>query len=92
MTVKTGIVPVESAGHADTDMQFHKREKELVIAPRAVRSGAGRCLHAVSDEWLQWAEDAKLFQPRDTIVSEAAARGVWWGGDNPPGGAVVQFF
>jgi hypothetical protein len=82
-----------------TDLQFHKREKELVIATE------GRAFWALDDTGMLYqlngfsgTEDAKLFQPRDTYRfggggrGGGGARGVVAGGENPPGGAVVQYF
>jgi hypothetical protein len=81
-----------------TDMQFHKREKELVIGTE------GRSFWVLDDVAMLYqlngfsgAEDVKLFQPRDTYRFGGGGRGGRGGagggvGDNPPGGAVVQFF
>jgi len=81
-----------------TDMQFHKREKELVIATE------GRAFWVLDDVGMLYqlngfnaTEDAKLFQPRDTYRFGGGGRGGRGGagagaGENPPGGAAVQFF
>ena len=81
-----------------TDMQFHKREKELVIGTE------GRSFWVLDDVAMLYqlngfsgAEDVTLFQPRDTYRFGGGGRGGRGGagggaGDNPPGGAVVQFF
>jgi photosystem II stability/assembly factor-like uncharacterized protein len=82
-----------------TDMQFHKREKELVIGTE------GRSFWVLDDVGMLYqlngfagTEDAKLFQPRDTYRFGGGGRGGGGGragaggGQNPPGGAEVQFF
>ena len=59
-----------------TDLQFHKREKELVIGTE------GRSFWVLDDvadalpvERLQRTEDAKLFQPKDTYRFGGGGRG-----------------
>ncbi len=79
-----------------TDLQFHKREKELVIGTE------GRAFWALDDVGMLYqlngfsgTEDARLFRPRDTYRfggGGRGGRGGAGGGENPPGGAVVQFF
>ena len=80
-----------------TDLQFHKREKELVIGTEGrsfwVLDDVG---DALSVEWLQ--RDGR----RQAVPAEGhlplrrrrTRRRRWRvaGGENPPGGAVVQFF
>jgi photosystem II stability/assembly factor-like uncharacterized protein len=79
-----------------TDLQFHKREKELVIGTE------GRSFWVLDDVGMLYqlngfnaTEDVKLFRPRDTYRfggGGRGGRGGAGGGENPPGGAVVQFF
>ena len=79
-----------------TDLQFHKREKELVIGTE------GRAFWVLDDVAMLYqlngfnaTEDAKLFQPKDTYRfggGGRGGRGGAGGGENPPGGAAVQFF
>ncbi|MEO8595128.1 MAG: glycosyl hydrolase [Candidatus Solibacter sp.] len=80
-----------------TDLQFHKREKELVIGTE------GRSFWVLDDVGMLYqlngfhaeTEEAKLFQPRDTYRFGAGGRGGRGGGaagENPPGGVVVQFY
>jgi hypothetical protein len=79
-----------------TDLQFHNREKELVIGTE------GRSFWVLDDAGMLYqlnaftgSEDAKLFQPRDTYRFGGGGRGsrvAVAGGENPPGGAVVQYF
>jgi hypothetical protein len=84
-----------------TDMQFHKREKELVIGTE------GRAFWALDDvpmlyqvNAFQGTEDAKLFQPKDTYRFGGGGRGGGGGGrggglavgENPAGGAVVNYW
>jgi hypothetical protein len=79
-----------------TDLQFHKREKELVIGTE------GRSFWVLDDVGMLYqlngfsgSEEAKLFQPKDTYRFGGGGRGsrvVLAGGENPPGGAVVQYF
>ena len=59
-----------------TDMQFHKREKELVIGTE------GRAFWVLDDVGMLYqlngftpTEDAKLFQPRDTYRFGGGGRG-----------------
>src|ERR1039458_7161531 len=84
-----------------TDMQFHKREKELVIGTE------GRAFWVLDDvpqlyqlNGFTGTEDARLFQPKDTYRFGGGGRGGGGGGrgggaaigENPAGGAVVNFF
>src|SRR5947209_728550 len=81
-----------------TDMQFHKREKELVIGTE------GRAFWVLDDVEMLYqlngfgaTEDAKLFQPKDTYrFGAGGGRGGRGGaasaGENPAGGAVVNFY
>jgi len=83
-----------------TDVAFHKREQELVIATQ------GRSFYVLDDVPLLYqlndgvtAEDAHLFKPKDTYRFGAGGRGGGGGGrgggavgENPPGGAVVYYW
>ena len=79
-----------------TDLQFHKREKELVIATE------GRSFWVLDDVEMLYqlngfsgSEDVRLFRPKDTYRFGGGGRGsrvAVAGGENPPGGAVVQFY
>jgi photosystem II stability/assembly factor-like uncharacterized protein len=83
------IVPV-------TDVAFHTREKELVVATQ------GRAFWVLDDLPLLYqlsggasTEDAHLFQPKDAYRVGGGGRGGRGGGpaigENPPGGAVVYY-
>ncbi len=82
-----------------TDIQFHKREKEMVIGTE------GRAFWVLDDvpqlyqlSSFASTEDAKLFQPKDTYRFGGGGRGGGGRGggaaigENPAGGAVVNFF
>jgi photosystem II stability/assembly factor-like uncharacterized protein len=82
-----------------TDLAFHKREQELVVATQ------GRAFYVLDDVPLLYqvndrvaTEDAHLFKPKDTYRFGAGGRGGGGGGrgggavgENPPGGAVVYY-
>src|ERR1039458_7124391 len=78
-----------------TDMQFHKREKELVIGTE------GRAFWVLDDVTMLYqlngfsgTEDARLFQPKDAYRFGGGGRGsrvAMAMGENPAGGAIVQF-
>jgi photosystem II stability/assembly factor-like uncharacterized protein len=81
-----------------TDLQFHKREKELVIGTE------GRSFWVLDDVAMLYqlngfsgTEEVKLFQPRDAYRFGGGGRGGRGGagagaGENPPGGALVRFY
>ena len=82
-----------------TDIQFHKREKEMVIGTE------GRAFWVLDDvpqlyqvSTFTGTEDAHLFQPKDTYRFGGGGRGGGGRGggaaigENPAGGAVVNFF
>ena len=82
-----------------TDMQFQKREKNLVIGTE------GRAFWVLDDVAMLYqlngfnaaTEDAKLFQPKDAYrFGAGGGRGGRGGGGavgaNPPAGAVVEFY
>jgi len=83
-----------------TDVAFHKREQELVVATQ------GRAFYILDDVPLLYqlkdsvqTEDAHLFKPKDTYRFGAGGRGGGGGrgagpavGENPPGGAVVYYW
>jgi hypothetical protein len=82
------IVPI-------TDVAFHKREKELVVATQ------GRAFYVLDDVPLLYqldekvtTEDAHLFKPKDPyrIGGGRGGRGGGAIGENPPGGAVVNYY
>lgn len=87
------IVPI-------TDIQFHKREKEMVVGTQ------GRAFYILDDMPLLYqledatsvtSEDAHLFKPKDPYRM-GGGRGFGGGrggaaiGENPPGGAVVYYW
>jgi photosystem II stability/assembly factor-like uncharacterized protein len=83
-----------------TDVAFHKREKELVVATQ------GRAFYVLDDVPLLYqmkdsvaTEDAHLFTPKDTYRFGAGGRGGGGGGrgaaaagENPAAGAVVYYW
>jgi hypothetical protein len=79
-----------------TDVAFHKREQELVVATQ------GRAFYVLDDVPLLYqlkdsvqTEDAHLFQPKDTYRFGGGGRGprgVAVVGENPSGGAAVSYF
>jgi photosystem II stability/assembly factor-like uncharacterized protein len=84
------IVPI-------TDIQFHKREKEMVVGTQ------GRAFYILDDMPLVYqltdavtAEDAHLFQPKDPYRMGGGRFGGGRGGgavgENPPGGAVIYYW
>jgi photosystem II stability/assembly factor-like uncharacterized protein len=87
------IVPI-------SDIAFHKRERELVVATQ------GRAFWVLDDLPLLYQltdsvapEDAHLFAPKDTYRFGAGGRGGGGNrtpgpptGDNPPGGVVVNYW
>jgi photosystem II stability/assembly factor-like uncharacterized protein len=82
-----------------TDVAFHKREKDLVVATQ------GRAFYVLDDVPLLYqlnggapTDDAHLYQPKDVYRFGAGGRGGGGGGrggpaigENPPGGAVVYY-
>jgi hypothetical protein len=82
-----------------TDVAFHKREQELVVATQ------GRAFYVLDDMPLLYqvngsvaTEDAHLFKPKDTYRFGAGGRGGGGGGrgggpvgENPAAGAVVYY-
>ena len=86
------IVPI-------TDMAFHKRDDELVVATQ------GRAFYVMDDMNLLYeirgqtpTEDARLFKPKTALRETGGGRGGGGGGRggpvgaNPPGGAVIEFY
>src|SRR5580658_4732324 len=86
------IVPI-------TDLGFHKRDDELVVATQ------GRAFWIMDDLALLWnlkgaapSEDLKIFKPKTTLRAEGGGRGgggnrtAVAAGANPPGGAVVEYW
>jgi photosystem II stability/assembly factor-like uncharacterized protein len=83
-----------------TDVAFHKREHELVVATQ------GRSFYVLDDVPLLYqlngsvnSEDAHLFQPKDAYRFGAGGRGGGGGGrggpavgENPPAGVVVYYW
>ncbi|HLK63764.1 MAG TPA: hypothetical protein VKU19_10020 [Bryobacteraceae bacterium] len=79
-----------------TDVAFHKREQELVVATQ------GRAFYVLDDVPLLYqikdsvsTEDAHLFKPKDTYRFGSGGRGprgVAAFGENPPGGAAVYYY
>ena len=82
-----------------TDVAFHNREKELVVATQ------GRAFYVLDDVPLLYqmkgsiaTEDAHLFTPKDAYRFGAGGRGGGGGrgpavaGENPPAGAVVYYW
>jgi photosystem II stability/assembly factor-like uncharacterized protein len=82
-----------------TDLAFHKRDNELVIATQ------GRSFWVMDDLPMLYqlngatpTEDTKLYKPRDTIRAEGGRGGGGGGrggaamGSNPPGGAQVYYW
>jgi len=83
-----------------TDVAFHKRERDLVIATQ------GRSFYILDDVPLLYqlndsvkTEEAHLFKPKDTYRFGAGGRGGGGGGrggpavgENPPGGAAVYYW
>jgi photosystem II stability/assembly factor-like uncharacterized protein len=82
-----------------TDVAFHKRDQELVVATQ------GRAFYVLDDIPLLYqlndavsTEEAHLFQPKFTYRFGAGGRGGGGGrvpipvGENPPGGAVINYF
>jgi photosystem II stability/assembly factor-like uncharacterized protein len=86
------IVPI-------TDLGFHKRDDELVVATQ------GRAFWIMDDLGLLWdlkgaapSQDLKIFKPKVTLRAEGGGRGGGGNrtevaaGSNPPGGAVVEYW
>jgi photosystem II stability/assembly factor-like uncharacterized protein len=86
------IVPI-------TDLAFHKRDDELVVATQ------GRAFWIMDDLGLLWdlkgqapSDDLKIFKPKTVMRTEGGGRGGGGGrpgvaaGSNPPGGAVIEYF
>ncbi len=86
------IVPI-------TDLAFHKRDDELVVATQ------GRAFWIMDDLGLLWdlkgaapSQDLKIFKPKTVIRAEGGGRGGGGNrtgsvaGANPPGGAVIEFW
>jgi photosystem II stability/assembly factor-like uncharacterized protein len=86
------IVPI-------TDLGFHKREKELVVATQ------GRAfwifddlpmLYQLEPKQFSTTDAVKLFAPKETYRTAAGGRGGRGGGaaigENPPGGAQIYFW
>ena len=82
-----------------TDVAFHKREQELVVATQ------GRAFYVLDDVPLLYqlkdsvqTEDAHLFKPKDAYRFGGGGRGGGGArggppvGENPPGGAAVYYF
>jgi photosystem II stability/assembly factor-like uncharacterized protein len=86
------IVPI-------TDLAFHKRDDELVVATQ------GRAFWIMDDLGLLWdlkgaapSQDLKIFKPKTVIRAEGGGRGGGGNrtgsvaGANPPGGAVIEYW
>ncbi len=87
------VVPV-------TDLGFHKRDDELVVATQ------GRAFWVMDDLGLLWdlkgqppTDDVKIFKPKSAMRTEGGGRGGGGGGRggaavgaNPPNGAVVEYW
>src|SRR5262249_39916425 len=82
-----------------TDLAFHKRDDELVVATQ------GRAFWVMDDLGLlneirgQFpTEDVKLYKPKTTMLASGGGRGGGGGrgntavGSNPPAGAVIEYY
>ena len=79
-----------------TDLAFHKRDDELVVATQ------GRAFWIMDDLPLLYelkdttpTEDVRIFKPKTTLRAEGGrgfGRGGGAAGQNPPGGAVIQYW
>jgi photosystem II stability/assembly factor-like uncharacterized protein len=76
-----------------TDLAFHKREKDLVIATQ------GRSFYVLDDlpllhQLANAKSDVHLFQPKDAYRYAGGGGGfrVGGGGQNPPNGAVIYYY
>ncbi len=86
------IVPI-------TDLAFHKRDDELVVATQ------GRAFWIMDDLELLWnlkgaapSDDLRIFKPKTVLRAEGGGRGGGGNrmavpvGANPPGGAVIEYW
>jgi photosystem II stability/assembly factor-like uncharacterized protein len=82
-----------------TDLGFHKREDELVVATQ------GRAFWVMDDLGHLWdlkgqapSDDIKIFKPKTVMRTEGGGRGGGGGragaavGQNPPAGAVIEYW
>ena len=83
-----------------TDLGFHKRDDELVVATQ------GRAFWIMDDLDLLWTlkgqaptDDVRIFKPKVTMRTEGGGRGGGGGGrggaavgSNPPSGAVIEYW